>query len=45
VFLDLEGVKNGVSAIDVIDFCNAWFAEVEGVGYETRVSTSALLRD
>jgi hypothetical protein len=41
VFLDLEGVKNGVSAIDVIDFCNAWFAEVEGVGYETGVYVGA----
>ena len=41
VFLDLEGVKNGVSASDVIDFCNAWFAEVEGVGYETGVYIGA----
>lgn len=41
VFLDLEGVKNGVSASDVIDFCNAWFAEVEGVGYETGVYVGA----
>jgi hypothetical protein len=28
VFLDLEGVKDGTPQSDVIDFCNAWFAEV-----------------
>jgi hypothetical protein len=33
VFLDLEGVQNGASSADVIDFCNAWFAQVESVGY------------
>jgi Rv2525c-like, glycoside hydrolase-like domain len=33
VFLDLEGVQNGTPSQDVIDFCNAWFAEVEAVGY------------
>ncbi len=35
VWLDLEGVKPGVAASDVISFCNSWFAEVEAVGYET----------
>jgi Domain of unknown function (DUF1906) len=33
VFLDLEGVKDGTPQSDVIDFCNAWFAEVERAGY------------
>ena len=41
VFLDLEGVKAGTPESDVIDFCNAWFAEVAAVGYETGVYIGA----
>lgn len=41
VWLDLEGVKAGTAAADVIAFCNAWFAEVEAVGYETGVYIGA----
>ena len=41
VWLDLEGVKAGTQAADVIAFCNAWFDEVEAVGYETGVYIGA----
>jgi hypothetical protein len=33
LWLDLEGVKSGAAAADVILFCNSWFGEVESVGY------------
>jgi len=41
VWLDLEGVKISAAAQDVIDFCNAWFAQVEGAGYVTGVYVGA----
>jgi hypothetical protein len=41
IFLDLEGVKAGTATGDVIDYCNAWFAEVAAVGYETGVYVGA----
>ena len=41
VFLDLEGVKAGAAESDVMDFCNAWFAEVSAVGYETGIYIGA----
>jgi Domain of unknown function (DUF1906) len=41
VWLDLEGVKPGVAASDTIAFCNAWFAEVEAVGYASGVYIGA----
>ena len=33
VWLDLEGVKSSSSHATVIDYCNAWIAEVESVGF------------
>jgi hypothetical protein len=33
IFLDLEGVREGTAAADVIGYCNAWFGEVEAAGY------------
>ncbi len=33
IWLDLEGVADGVSSSDVIAYCNAWFAAVAGAGY------------
>jgi hypothetical protein len=41
IWLDLEGVKDGVSSDDVIAYCNAWFAEVEDLGFETGVYIGA----
>ena len=41
VFLDLEGVKVGAADTDVIAYCNAWFAEVEAVGYVSGVYIGA----
>jgi Domain of unknown function (DUF1906) len=41
IWLDLEGVKPGVAASDVISFCNSWFSEVESVGYATGVYIGA----
>jgi len=41
VWLDLEGVKAGTADIAVIDYCNAWFAEVAAVGYTTGVYIGA----
>lgn len=41
VFLDLEGVKPGTPDGDVIDYCNAWFAEIEAVGYVSGVYVAA----
>lgn len=33
IWLDLEGVLVGTPAIDIIDYCNNWFAQVSAVGY------------
>jgi hypothetical protein len=33
IWLDLEGVADGVSSSDVTAYCNAWFAAVAGAGY------------
>lgn len=33
LWCDLEGVKKGVPAQDVIDFCNAWHDAVKAAGY------------
>jgi|SRR5690348_5411852 len=41
VWLDLEGVKAGTPDTDVIAFCNAWFNEVDSVGYESGVYVGA----
>jgi hypothetical protein len=41
VFLDLEGVKTGTADTDVIAYCNAWFSEVEAVGYVSGVYIGA----
>jgi hypothetical protein len=37
VWLDLEGINPSVSHDDVIQYCNTWFDEVAGAGYETGV--------
>ena len=36
VWLDLEGVKPSTSHRIVIDYCNAWFAEVASAGFSSR---------
>jgi hypothetical protein len=41
VWLDLEGVNDGVSSSDVIAYCNAWFEEVEKLGFESGVYIGA----
>jgi hypothetical protein len=33
VWLDLEGVADGVPAQDVAEYCNAWYAQVQAAGY------------
>ena len=33
VWLDLEGVRGGVDAAEVIAYCNAWFAPLAAAGY------------
>lgn len=33
VWCDLEGVKSGTSADDVIGYCNAWYVSVKNAGY------------
>lgn len=33
VWLDLEGVAEGVPAQDVADYCNNWYAQVKAAGY------------
>lgn len=33
IWLDLEGCASGTPAENVIDYCNAWFAQVRGAGY------------
>ena len=41
VWMDLEGIKTGTSASDVIAFCNAWIANVEAAGYVSGVYIGA----
>lgn len=41
VWLDLEGVASGTPASQVIDYCNAWFAEVAAADYATGVYVGA----
>ncbi len=41
VWLDLEGVRAGTPAADVIAYCNAWFAEVERAGFASGVYIGA----
>ncbi|MDR5760984.1 glycoside hydrolase domain-containing protein [Caballeronia sp. LZ035] len=41
LWLDLEGIKDGVAAGDVIAYCNAWFEKVEGAHYKTGVYVGA----
>ncbi len=41
VWLDLEGVKAGTAAEDVIAYCNAWLAQVAAVGYATGIYIGA----
>ncbi len=41
VWLDLEGIAAGTLASAVIDYCNAWFKEVENAGYTTGVYVGA----
>ncbi len=41
VWLDLEGVASGTPVQQVIDYCNAWYAEVAGVGYVPGVYVGA----
>jgi hypothetical protein len=41
IWLDLEGVKAGTTDTAVVDYCNAWFAEVAAVGYSTGVYIGA----
>jgi hypothetical protein len=45
IWLDLEGIADGTSSSDVIDYCNAWFAAVSGAGYVPGlyVGTDAIL--
>ena len=45
VWLDLEGVKSGTSASNVIAYCNNWFNEVAAKGYVpgTYVGANAIL--
>jgi hypothetical protein len=33
VWLDLEGINGSTSAIDVVNYCNAWFGAVSTAGY------------
>ena len=33
VWVDLEGVAGGTPAQDIVDYCNAWFKEVEAAGF------------
>jgi Domain of unknown function (DUF1906) len=41
VFVDLEGIKSGTPASDVIAYCNSWFAAVETGGYVPGVYVGA----
>ena len=41
LWLDLEGVRDGVSSDDVIAYCNAWFSEVENLGFASGIYIGA----
>jgi hypothetical protein len=41
IWLDLEGVSKKSSHQDVIDYCNAWFNQVDGAGYLSGVYVGA----
>ncbi|HEV7879435.1 DUF1906 domain-containing protein [Bradyrhizobium sp.] len=41
VWLDLEGVKTSATHKSVIDYCNAWFAEVKDAGFAPGVYVGA----
>ena len=41
VWLDLEGVRHSAAAQDVIEYCNAWFEQVETAGYTTGIYVGA----
>jgi len=41
IWLDLEGVKATASSDDTIAYCNAWFAEVENLGFESGIYIGA----
>lgn len=41
VWLDLEGIKPSSTHASVIDYCNAWFAEVSGAGFVAGVYVGA----
>jgi len=41
VWLDVEGIAPSVPSQDVIDYCNAWFTEVEAVGFESGLYVGA----
>jgi hypothetical protein len=41
VWLDLEGVAPSVPSQVVIDYCNAWFTEVEAVGFVSGIYVGA----
>lgn len=47
VWCDLEGVKNGTSAGDVIGYCNAWYIAVKSAAYlpGLYVGANAILSD
>jgi len=41
LWLDLEGIRPGVPAEDVIQYCNTWFDQVAGAGYAPGVYVGA----
>jgi hypothetical protein len=41
LWLDLEGIMDGVAETDVIEYCNVWFAEVEAANYQTGIYVGA----
>ncbi len=47
VWCDLEGIKNGTSADDVIGYCNAWYVSVKSAAYlpGLYVGANAILSD
>lgn len=41
MWLDLEGVKDGAPSSDIIAYCNAWFEEVEKLGFVSGIYIGA----
>src|SRR5262245_31893445 len=41
VWLDLEGVKKSATHASVIDYCNAWFAEIAAAGFAPGIYVGA----